>query len=164
MDPWYSATAFYKALVKVKSWRDGDINDVAQAVQRSAHPEAYRKHVPNARALASALTGETPAAFSCSIRSPGAPDPAGLAKYLERTYGTAIKVTESGDGLEVTARDTQAAWSVAQVALAGVQRYGLERVTIGNWSWSHDPWSPASWHGPSGAVGSTRVRLDFPAA
>ena len=163
MDPWYSATAFYKALVKVKNWRDGDINDIAQAVQRSAHPEAYRKHVPNARALASALTGETPAAFSCSIRSPAAADPEGLATYLERTYGKAISVTESGDGLEVTARDTEAAWSVAQVALAGVQRYGLERVTIGNWSWSHDPWSPARWHGPSGAVGSTRVKLDFAA-
>lgn len=48
MDPWYSATAFYKALVRVKKWDTRDLNDVAQAVQRSAYPQAYRKHVDRA--------------------------------------------------------------------------------------------------------------------
>ena len=164
MDPWYSATAFYKALVKVKRWQDGDINDVAQAVQRSAHPEAYRKHVPNARALARALTGQTPGAFSCSVRSPGAPDPDGLGRYLTRTFGKTITVAETGDGLEVTAGDPQTAWAVAQVAVAGVERHGLARVSLGNWSWTHSPWSPARWHGPTDVVGPTVVKLGFPAA
>lgn len=163
MDPWYSATAFYRALVKVKKWQDGDINDVAQAVQRSGHPEAYRKHEPNARALASALTGETPAVFSCSVRSPGSPDPKGMASFLKKTFGKAVEVTATEDGLRVEARDPQAAWSVAQVAVTGTARYGLAKVSVGKWTWSHDPWAPAAWHGPSPAVGSTEVSLVFPA-
>ena len=164
MDPWYSATAFYRALVKVKTWQDGDINDVAQAVQRSGHPEAYRKHVSNARALASALTGQTPAVFSCSVRSPGSPDPDGMSDYLRKTYGKAVTVTATEDGLRVEARDPRAAWSVAQVAVAGTARYGLEKVSLGRWTWTHSPWSPAAWHGPSPAVGPTVVSLVFPAA
>ncbi len=57
MDPLYSAGQFYTALVKVKGWRSGDINDVAQAVQRSGHPNAYRKHVSKAILLSTSLTG-----------------------------------------------------------------------------------------------------------
>ena len=85
MDPWYSTRSFYRVMERIKDWKTRDINDVAQAVQRSAHPEAYRKHVPNARALASALTGQTPAVFSCSVRSPGSPDPDGMSDYLTKT-------------------------------------------------------------------------------
>ncbi|MDQ7991723.1 MAG: hypothetical protein AAGC63_02725 [Propionicimonas sp.] len=161
MDPWYSATQFYKALVKVEGWADGDINDVAQAVQRSAHPEAYRKHVDNARTLASALTGQTPAAFSCTIRSPGAADPDGMAGYLKQTFGKTVQVERDGDGVTVEAEDAATAWSVAQVAVAGTERYGLDSVAVGKWTWRHDPWGLAGWHGPGTAAGPTRVTLVF---
>lgn len=161
MDPWYSATAFYKELVKVKGWKDGDINDVAQAVQRSGHPEAYRKHVTNARSLASALTGQTPATFTCSVRSPGPADPAGMKTYLGKTFGKSVEVATAGTGLRITAKDAETAWSVAQVAVAGTSRYGLAQVAVGKWTWVHDPWAPADWHGPSGAVGPTEVTLGF---
>lgn len=161
MDPWYSATAFYKALVRVKNWQDDDINDVAQKVQRSAHPEAYRKHVEKSRTLASALTGQTPAAFTCTVRSPGDADPEGMASFLKQTFGKRIKLTTGEAGLKVTAPDTTVAWSVAQVAVAGTGRYGLAGVTIGNWSWTHDPWAPAAWHGPGLPAGPTELTLTF---
>ena len=32
-------------------WDTGDVNDVAQAVQRSGHPNGYARHVENARRI-----------------------------------------------------------------------------------------------------------------
>lgn len=164
LDPWYSATAFYKALVRVKDWDDGDINDVAQAVQRSAHPEAYRKHVDNARTLASALTGQTPAAFSCTIRFPVPPDSDGMASHLKKTFGKTIEVSADGDGLSVEAQDADTAWSVAHVAVSATARYGLSSVAVGKWTWVHDTWTLADWHGPGDPTGPTKVTLDFAAS
>ncbi len=46
------------------------ITEAAQAVQRSAFPEAYADHEDDARVLASALTGETPGGrFWCVTRT-----------------------------------------------------------------------------------------------
>jgi hypothetical protein len=44
-----------------------EITVAAQAVQRSAFPGAYADHEKDARTLASALTGNSPQAFSCRI-------------------------------------------------------------------------------------------------
>ncbi len=60
-DPTYATNAFYDALVKVDGYQDLRITEAAQAVQRSGFPEAYEEHAPGARALASALTGYSPA-------------------------------------------------------------------------------------------------------
>ncbi|GAA0604765.1 heavy metal transporter [Sporichthya brevicatena] len=70
-DPVYAAGKFYDALVKIPDYKTMNINDAAQKVQRSGHPEAYNKHETRARALASTLMGYSPAAFSCAIRTGG---------------------------------------------------------------------------------------------
>ena len=44
------------------------ITEAAQGVQRSGFPEAYEDHAEDARALASALTGYSPGAFTCVVR------------------------------------------------------------------------------------------------
>ena len=44
-----------------------EITVAAQTVQRSGFPEAYADHEADARVLASALTGNSPHAFSCRI-------------------------------------------------------------------------------------------------
>ncbi|MFJ2087502.1 hypothetical protein ACIOBK_33595 [Micromonospora chokoriensis] len=49
-DPTYATTAFYRALVKVPDWQTMPLTTAAQAVQRSAYPDAYAKH--SATALA----------------------------------------------------------------------------------------------------------------
>jgi hypothetical protein len=67
-DPVYAAGAFYDKLVKIGDYRDLEITDAAQRVQRSAFPDAYARHEQNARALASALSGNSPAALTCTIR------------------------------------------------------------------------------------------------
>ena len=44
------------------------ITEAAQQVQRSAFPEAYADHEADARVLASALTGNSPRAFTLRDR------------------------------------------------------------------------------------------------
>ena len=89
-DPYYATGKFYDALVKVDGWETGDINDVAQAVQRSGYPEAYRDHEADGRVLASALTGQSAAAFSCLERQDADGDAEGLAASLGRTLGRRV--------------------------------------------------------------------------
>ena len=66
-DPVHATNAFYDALEKVDGYRDLEITDAAQAVQRSGFPHAYADHEADARVLASALTGNSKQAFSCRV-------------------------------------------------------------------------------------------------
>jgi len=56
-DPTYAATKFYQALLQVPEWQAMALTDAAQAVQKSAYPDAYAKWEPQAALLVSALTG-----------------------------------------------------------------------------------------------------------
>ncbi len=67
-DPVYATNAFYDALVKVDGYREMEITEAAQAVQRSAYPGAYADHEADGRALASALTGNSPETMWCEVR------------------------------------------------------------------------------------------------
>ncbi|MBP2382227.1 hypothetical protein JOF43_002184 [Brachybacterium sacelli] len=66
-DPIYSTNAFYDVLEKIDGYESADINDVAQRVQRSGHPEAYRDHETEGRLYASALTGQSGANLVCTL-------------------------------------------------------------------------------------------------
>ena len=72
MNPTYAVGSFYDALVKVPDYTSIDVTVAAQSVQRSAFPEAYADHEADARILASALTGYSPGAFTCTIDKPSA--------------------------------------------------------------------------------------------
>ena len=162
MDPWYSSRSFYRTMERVKNWKTRDINDVAQAVQRSAYPDAYRRHVPNARTLASSLTGETPASFSCVVNAPSAPDPAGMAGFLKKTLGAgAVKTKLDGSTLTVTAQSATRAWGVASLAIANTADYGLASVQLGPYAWTHSSTGPAGWLGEGPTDTATTVKLVF---
>ena len=66
-DPTYATNAFYDALVEITDYRDLPVTEAAQAVQRSGFPDAYADHETDARVLASALSGNSPASFSCEL-------------------------------------------------------------------------------------------------
>jgi hypothetical protein len=69
LNPYYAINAFYDALVKIDGYEDMRITEAAQAVQRSGFPEAYEDHAADARALASALSGNSvDGKFSCVVR------------------------------------------------------------------------------------------------
>src|SRR3954471_20445971 len=82
-DPVYATNAFYDVLVKVEGYQSLPITAAAQKVQRSAFPAAYAEHEPEARVLASALTGYSPAGLACVLSDVGTlpaqpPDAGGL--------------------------------------------------------------------------------------
>lgn len=159
-DPYHASNRFYEALVKVPNWADGDVNDVAQAVQRSGHPEEYRKHVENARRLASALTGQTPASFTCRVSDPPTADPAGLADFLKRTLPASSQVSHSADTVTVKASSTRLAWSAASIAVANHARYGLASVEVAGSTWTPHPRELATWQGTPGPGDSVVIRFD----
>ena len=69
-DPAYAATRFYEALLRVPDWQAMALTDAAQAVQKSAFPDAYATWEPEATMLVSALTG-TVATCSAQIGPQG---------------------------------------------------------------------------------------------
>ena len=164
LDPVYSSGAFYDRLVKVADFETRPLTDVAQAVQRSAYPQAYAKHEEEAVALAHALTGATPAALTCdllpAVTSDSAPTIAGagtagagtsttpaarakaLATALQAHHG--VKTTTSGATVTVTASGADA-WAVASWAVANAKSYGVTAVTTQQRRWDRDgaQWSSA---------------------
>ncbi|MEU1746648.1 M23 family metallopeptidase [Micromonospora arida] len=61
MDPEYAAAAFYRALAAVAGWQSLPLTVAAQAVQRSAYPDAYARWEGDATALVG-LVSDQPAA------------------------------------------------------------------------------------------------------
>jgi murein DD-endopeptidase MepM/ murein hydrolase activator NlpD len=57
LDPAYTSRKFFEKLLKVKGWEQMALTDAAQAVQRSAYPDAYAKHEPLASQVVDTLTG-----------------------------------------------------------------------------------------------------------
>ena len=65
LNPYYATNAFYDGLAGIDGYESMRVTEAAQAVQRSGYPEAYADHEADARVLASALTGNSRAAFHC---------------------------------------------------------------------------------------------------
>jgi hypothetical protein len=71
MNPAYAATQFYRHLLAVPGWQQTTVATAAQAVQRSAFPEAYAKHEEAARFIVAMEQGTSCAATKAvAARSP----------------------------------------------------------------------------------------------
>ncbi len=158
MDPYYATGKFYDALVKVKNWETGDINDVAQAVQRSGYPEAYRAHEANARTLASVLTGQTPGGFSCLDRSGTRGNPKAMLKAMEKTFGPLNDRTED-KLVTVEAGSDTLAWAYGHFAVANAKDYGVVSVTVGDQRWQTDDFTLPTWNGATPALTAERLEI-----
>ena len=158
MDPDYAAEKFYDALVKIENWETADVNDVAQQVQRSGYPEAYRDHEADARVLASTLTGQSPAGFSCLDRTGEAGDVKGLRNSMEQTFG---KLDDSAEGSVITirARSNKRAWAYAAFAVANAKYYGVTTVKIGNRVWETQDLNLPEWQEASPKLKDERVEI-----
>jgi hypothetical protein len=158
MDPDYAAGKFYDALVKIDNWETADINDIAQQVQRSGYPEAYRDHEADSRVLASTLTGQSRAGFSCLDRTGAAGDVKALRSSLEQTFG---KLDDSADGSVITirARNNKRAWAYAAFAVANAKYYGVTTVKIGNRLWETQDFNLPEWQEASPKLKDERVEI-----
>ena len=154
MDPYYAANAFYDALIRIPGYESLEVTDAAQRVQRSAYPRAYAEHEDMGRSFASGLSGQTPAAVQCTLRTPGGRgDPTAVAAELVHAYGTLATSTE-GQTLVVDASGSEA-WSVAQWAVANAKDFEVTQVDVGGRSWNRlarDGWQDSD-------AGSGQVRI-----
>jgi hypothetical protein len=171
-DPVYASNAFYDVLVKIEGYEDLPITKAAQKVQRSAFPSAYADHEPEARILASALTGYSPAGLSCvlpELRSlPAQATDAGgftpraravaraAAKEAGRTGAAvagepkAVRFTLAGKGA------TTAGWALAQWAVARAGALQVVSVETGGQRWDRsradEGWTATAGSAPAGTV------------
>ncbi len=157
-DPYYATGKFYDALVKIDGWESGDINDVAQRVQRSGYPEAYRDHESDARVLASTLTGHSPGGFRCLDRSNTPGDPEGLASSLRKTFGKVSPQTVDST-VVINARNTRLAWAYAHHAVANAKYYGVTTVKIGDQTWQTGEFNLPEWTEATPAAKAKRVEI-----
>ena len=136
LDPVYSTNAFYDVLEEIDGYATADINDVAQEVQRSGFPEAYRDHETEGRLYASALTGQSDANLVCSLDDVGSTvSPEQLRAELTRQFP---RLSEAG---RLTSALSGAAASAPQVPASA----GATALVIGA---DGDPsvgWAVANW-------------------
>jgi hypothetical protein len=125
-DPVHASTAFYDHLRTVPGWQQLSVTDAAQQVQHSGAPDAYAQWESEARAVAVALTGQTPGALTChdlAITAPGA----GVADAAAAEWGTS---TISGP------HTTRRGWALSLWLVAHAQRFGVDRVGFAGWTWT----------------------------
>jgi hypothetical protein len=179
MDPLYSAGEFYNELVKVPDFETMPITEAAQAVQRSAYPEAYAKHEDAARSFASTLTGHSPAGLVCRLR-PAAESlsaggfvsvfraewgdiPADRVTFSEASPGVAEPSVGDDAATPVTpatvtlrAETPTQAWAYAQWSVAKADQLGVESVTVAGQRWQRSTGAWESAPSPTGADAGTR--------
>jgi hypothetical protein len=141
VDPRYAAGRFYTALLKVRGWQDMRVTEAAQAVQRSAHPEAYEKWVEQSSVLARAFAGDATGAVACTVSADppqrGAAAAAALADGVRLDWGDVI----TSDNTEVTGialpvADARAGWQYAHWLVAHAADRGVKRVRFGDREWT----------------------------
>jgi hypothetical protein len=143
-DPRYAAAAFYNQLVAVPGWLDMRLTDAAQAVQRSAYPEAYQKWEFNAQVIGEALVGDATSAITCdkvgepTLRGPAAAE--ALAAGLRLDWGpvaSTVAATETGS-LSVVADHDRGGWQLAHWLVAHSVNHNVSRVRFGSHEWTVD--------------------------
>jgi hypothetical protein len=111
-DPDHATSTFFGRLGQVPDWQELSVTEAAQAVQRSAFPEAYQQHAVQARILADAFSGGPGVTVSCTVRA-----------ETERRQG------EQPDGLTPRAQALRASMEQAfgPLSLGGFAPGGVDR-------------------------------------
>jgi len=160
-DEYYAINKFYDALEKIHGYQTMRITEAAQKVQRSGFPEAYEAHAPDARALASALTGYSPGGtFTCVVHQPTGHGTANaVIRSLHAAYGSSLPVERSGSRQDLTipveagTDGNRRGWSVAAYLDAYAGDLKIESVAFDGQIWRSGRASEKGWQ-DSGATGS----------
>ncbi len=142
MDPHYSIKKFYAALAKVKGYESMVITEAAQKVQRSGFPGAYAQHETDARALASALRGYSPAAFTCQINPQGIGSAEVVVEDVQAAFGTIESALDrdtarfplNGEPADADARG----WAIAHYLVGNASHLRITTVTFKTMRWTAD--------------------------
>jgi hypothetical protein len=177
LDPVFASDSFFDSLVKIHDYQSLPLTVAAQEVQRSGYPEAYAQHETDATQLSLALTGQDPAALSCTTGA-DTPYSAGgrlgradqVTARLTREFGKRVEPKQESDPRTVsvpvptggsTAADEQRGWAVAQWAVAHAHDLKVEQVSFGGRQWqaahSERGWQQEPAPGKSKGKGSEQV-------
>jgi hypothetical protein len=140
LDPTHSINRFYDGLEKIENYSSLSINEAAQRVQRSGHPGAYAQHEGYARALASALRGYSPAAFSCRVNPLGGGRTQTVADDITSSFGEIpvetdgrfVSIPLKGRAPDVDARG----WGLAHYAVGNSPRLRIASVAFDGLVWT----------------------------
>ena len=159
LDPVHAANKFYDALIKIDGYQSMEITAVAQAVQRSATPQAYANHEQEGRILASTLSGQSPGGIGCRLDAPTVSTPAeSIAASLTRELGVPASV--SGANVVATGGSAPQAWAAGSWAVTHAEADGITSVTVGDRSWTRGRGQEAwSWQATTKAVAPTSVTI-----
>jgi hypothetical protein len=159
MDPVYTATKFYQALLAVPGWQNMALTQAAQAVQHSGAPDAYAQYDQFSTVVADVFTGTAGPGLGCTLDGPtfaAQPKTAGkllttrgqtVIDDLRTQFGSANVGKVSGiaaDGLsfEVAAPASVAGsaastrdWAFANWAAAQAEALGIGQVSYGGKTW-----------------------------
>lgn len=125
-DPVYASTAFYDHLRTVPGWQTISVTEAAQLVQHSASPDAYAQWEAEARAVAVALVGQTPAALTCHNLTITAP------KQSITSTATAEWGTSTVSGPHTVGRG----WAMSMWLVAHATRLGVDQVSFAGQTWT----------------------------
>jgi hypothetical protein len=164
LDPVRASNAFYDALERVPGYATLPVTVAAQRVQRSGYPSAYAVYEEDARALASALTGYSGAAFWCHVAAPdgSAAPPAQRAAQLRQSLlpalgPTAVRVAPGG-ALVVPVSSPQRGWAAAAFVVSHAHQLGVSRVAYRGRAWTAG--DNAGWRRDAGPDTDAAVRID----
>ncbi|WP_407318618.1 hypothetical protein UQW22_18210 [Isoptericola halotolerans] len=178
MDPVYSTNTFYAGLEDVEGWEQLEVTVAAQAVQRSAFPDAYAQHETLARAWTSSLTGHSPGSVTCELFAVTEDEPVDLAERLARDLGVPSSALtddgQTGAGQATTVDATvlryedpeRSVWAVAHWAVATASRTDVVEVRAGDLVWTRDAadWTPLDGGADDGpAAGTVQITVVTPA-
>jgi hypothetical protein len=166
-DPRYAAHRFYSALSRVKGWERMRVTDAAQAVQRSAYPQAYQKWADEAEILSEALLGIATGAVACLLRKEpavrGQAAAAALTSRLALDWGSVdTRPHAEVPGLAVAAGDERTGWRYAHWLVSHAGQNGVQRVRFGGLQWTAQAgnWSAVPDPAPAGRLVIAEVFAD----
>jgi hypothetical protein len=147
-DPSYATDKFYAALARVRGYTTMTVAEAAQRVQISARGDAYAQHEARSRSLASALTGQTPAAFTCTAMSdPGNWTTGEVAHQLTDAFGLAGTPVGDRVTVKISSRPgpatsaAEARWAVAAWAIGNTGQAPITTVSTSGQTWTvKDGW------------------------
>jgi hypothetical protein len=141
-NPRYAAGAFYRQLLLTRGWEEMRLTEAAQAVQRSAYPEAYQKWADEAGVLGEALAGNIATAITCvKVGEPtlrGAAATEALAASIRLDWGQAVSTTVATDvtSLSVVAGHERGGWQIAHWLVAHSADQNVSRVHFDDQEWT----------------------------
>ncbi len=156
LNPQYATTIFYERLEKIDGWESMRVTEAAQAVQRSAFPEAYEKWAAPSRVIADAFTGNTDKGVACTVENTDVATGTGgdLIELLLADWGENTVLHQAKSSLTIPIDDAKNGWQYASWLVAHAKNHNISRVTHGKLAWEAQSgeWETSGQSEPSNSV------------